>query len=118
MEQHLVTLKESHGWPEFLAYRNTAIDKPYITKRVPAIHHQLFFPVDKLDNFKDRYIGFDYNDRTFSDVKVQEIDEHVIKSSKGYTFAKNKMFDLHVCCREFINTQKFETRQFLEYPKV
>lgn len=118
MEQHLQTLQSTHGWPEYLEYRKSCIDKPYITKGKPALHHQLFFPEDKLDDFKDRYIGFTYNDKAFNDVKLAEIEDKVIKSSKGYTFARNKMNDLHICCREFTDTHQFETRNFIESPKV
>ena len=117
MEAHLNTLKESHGWPEYLEYRNSAIDKPYITKGKPTLHHQLLFPADKLDEFKDRYVGFMYNGRAFNDMKLAEIEDKVIKSSKGYTFATGKMSELHICCREFLDTHNFETRAFVESPK-
>lgn len=112
------SLKQSHGWPEYLEYRNSAIDKPYITKGKPTLHHQLFFPDEKLDEFKNRYIGFTYNGRAFNDVKVAEIEEKIIKSSKGFTFAKSKMSEIHICCREFTNDNKFEARDFSESPKV
>lgn len=118
MEQHLQTLKESHGFPEYLEYRNSCISKHYITKGVPTLHHQLFFPVEKLEDFKDRWIGFTYNDRVFSDVKLEEVEGKVIKSSKGYTFTKSKMSEPHICVREFTDKCKFETRNFIDSPKV
>ena len=118
MEQHLQTLKESHGWPEYLEYRNTAIDKPFITKGKTTIHHQLFFPEDKLEMFKDRYISYTYNGRDYNDVKIAEIEDKVIKTSKGYTFARSKISELHMCCREYLDTHKIETRNFIESPKV
>ena len=118
MEQHLQTLKVSHGWPEYLEYRNTCIDKPYITKGVNTLHHQLYFTEDKLEDFKDKYIGYMYNGRAFSDVRVASVEDKVITTSKGYTFARGKMSELHTCAREFTDKHKFELRNFAESPKV
>ena len=118
MEAHLKFLQESHGWLAYLEYKGTSIDKPYIKKGKHTIHFQLFFPEDKIDEFKDRYIGFMYNDRSFSDVKLAEIEDRIIKSSKGYTFVRDKMSELHVCCRHWVSDSRFETRNFNESPKV
>jgi len=116
MEQHLVTLK-AHGWPESLVYRNTTICKPYITTK-PTIHHQLFFPNTELPNFLDKYIGFSYNGRAINDVRIAEVSDKVLKTSKDYTFVLSKITDLHVTCREFTDSHKFECRPFSETPKV
>lgn len=118
MEAHLKKLIESHGFPSYLQYNNTCIEKPYIRKGIPTLHHQLFFPDDKLEDFVDKYIGFTYNGRSFSDCKLAEVEDKVITTSKGYTFVRSKMSDLHICVREFTDKHKFETRNFVETPKA
>ena len=118
MEQHLQLLKEQHGYPECLEYKNSAIDKPFIRIGKPALYHQLFFSVDKLDEFKNAWVSFDYNGRTFNDVKLAEVEDKVIKTNKGYTFVRNKMTEIHMCCREWPDSHKFECRDFQECPKA
>ena len=116
MESHLQILQDTCGYPAYLEYKSSCIDKPFIRTGKPALYHQLFFPSDKLDEWTNQYVGFDYNGRSYSDVKIAESDGKIIKTSKGYTFCKNKMSELHTCVREWEG--RFETRKFIDSPKV
>ena len=116
MEAHLKILQASHGYPDYLSYKNTCIDKPYIRTGKPALHHQLFFPIERLEEWKGKCVGFDYNGRSYNDVKLAATDGKVITIGKGYVFVKDKLSELHTTVRE--RDGRFETRPFSETPKV
>ena len=118
MEQHLQVLKQNHGFPECLEYKQSCIDKPHIRTGKAALFHQLFFPAEQLETFKNRYISFDYNGRTFIDVMLAEVEDRIIKTNKDYIFARSKMSELHICCREWPDSHRFEIRDFAECPKA
>ena len=70
VEGNLRILVELRRWQSYLQSNHKCIDEPY-TRGTPTLPHQVFSPEYTLDEGKDQYIVFTYNNKAFNDVNIQ-----------------------------------------------